>query len=68
MILVQETTDWEYKNHVYLLSDDMWTMYGYFKFGKSKEFKMFTKPIKGFDKRHRTFKVLQKNLTMKEVK
>ena len=68
MILVKETTKWDggYRNHVYLLSDDMFKMHGYFKFG-TKEFKMFSKPL-GFDKRYRTFKVLQKNLTMKEVK
>jgi hypothetical protein len=68
MILVRETTVWDgnYSNHTYLLSDDMYKMYGYFKAG-TKEFKMFSKPI-GFDKRYRTFKVLQKNLKMKEVK
>ena len=68
MILAKETTKWEYQNHTYLLSDDMWTMYGYFKNNDPKEFKMFKKPIKGFDKRYRTFKVIQKNLSMKEVK
>lgn len=68
MILVKETTKWDggYKNHVYLLSDDMSYMIGYFKFG-SKEYMQFKKPLR-FDKRHRTFKVLQKNLTMKEAK
>lgn len=68
MILVKETTKWDgdFKNHVYLLSDDMFKMHGYFKFGTT-EFKMFSKPMM-FDKRHRTFKVLQKNLKMKEVK
>ena len=62
MILAKETTQWAggFRNHVYLLSDDMRQMIGYFKFG-SKEFKRFSKPI-GFDKRHRTFKVLQRNL------
>lgn len=67
MILVKETTKWDgdFKNHVYLLSDDMYKMVGYFKFG-TKEFKQFKKPL-GFDKRHRTFKVLQKNLKLKEV-
>ena len=68
MILAKETTKWDgnFKNHTYLLSDDMYKLYGYFKFG-TKEFKMFSKPMR-FDKRYRTFKVLQKNLKMKEVK
>ena len=68
MILAKETTQWDSycPNHVYLLSDDMYRMFGYFKSG-TKEFKLFSKPIQ-FDKRHRSFKVLQKNIAMKEVK
>ena len=63
MILVLETTKWggsNTPNHVYLLSDDKYKMYGYIRKG-SRELKMFNKPYP-FDKRNRTFKLLKSNL------
>ena len=65
MILARETTKWdvEYRqpNHTYLMSDSMSKIYGYFKWNNSKDFMMFKKPI-NFDKRYRTFKVIQKGI------
>lgn len=65
MILAKETTKWdvEYRqpNHTYLMSDSMSKIYGYFKWSNPKEFMMFKKPIR-FDKRYRTFKVIQKGI------
>lgn len=67
MILARETTKWDSElqpNHTYLMSDDMTKIYGYFKANKSTEFTKFKNFIR-FDKRHRTFKTIQKGL--KEV-
>ena len=68
MILMRETTVWDdvsrQPNHTYLASDDKGTIYGYFKWNKSKDFQLFSKPMR-IDTRRRTFKVLQKNLTFK---
>jgi hypothetical protein len=68
MILAKEITKWdvEYRqpNHTYLMSDSMSKIYGYFKWNNSKDFTMFKNPIR-FDKRYRTFKIIQKGL--KEV-
>ena len=64
MILAKETTKWEgglQCNHTYLMSDNMEKIFGYFKFNRSKDFMMFKKPIR-FDKRYRTFKVIQKGI------
>jgi hypothetical protein len=58
MILVAETTKWEFPNHAYLLSDDMSKMFGYAKMGK-EAIEMMKKPI-GFDKRNRQFITLMK--------
>jgi len=66
MILAKETTVWDsvgQPNHTYLMADDMSKIHGYFK-KNTKDFKMFTTPIR-FDKRYRTFKILQKGLTSK---
>ena len=67
MILARETTKWGSElqpNHTYLCSDDMSKIYGYFKFHNSKQFTKFKNFIR-FDKRYRTFKIIQKGL--KEV-
>jgi hypothetical protein len=65
MILAKETTKWDVDhrqpNHTYLMSDNMEKIFGYFKFNRSKDFMMFKKPIR-FDKRYRTFKVIQKGI------
>lgn len=60
MIIVRETTVWPDKtpNHIYVLSDDKGTMYGYVKAG-TLEHKTFSKPQR-FDARSRTFKLLKK--------
>ncbi len=66
MILAKETTVWDsvgQPNHMYLMADDMSKIYGYFK-KNTKDFQMFKNPIR-FDKRYRTFKILQKGLTSK---
>ena len=67
MILARETTQWDSElqpNHTYLMSDGMSKIYGYFKSNDPKQFTMFKSFIR-FDKRHRTFKIIQKGL--KEV-
>lgn len=64
MKLVKETTQWSspnQKNHHYLLDDSMWKMVGYIKHGE-KKLTIFKTPM-SFDKRHRTFKTIKKNLT-----
>lgn len=56
-----ETTDWgdaKCTNHTYLL--DGTNLVAYIKAGETKPF-YFKNPIKGFDKRGRTFKELAKN-------
>ena len=60
MIIVRETTVWTDKtpNHVYVLSDDKTTMYGYVKAGDNTH-TTFKKPQR-FDPRGRTFKLLKK--------
>jgi hypothetical protein len=64
MILAKETTKWDSEhqpNHTYLMSDSMSKIYGYFKWHNPNDFMMFKKPIQ-FDKRYRTFKVIQKGI------
>jgi hypothetical protein len=64
MILARETTKWDSElqpNHTYLMSDSMTKIYGYFKFNNPKEFTKFKNAIR-FDKRYRTFKIIQKGL------
>ena len=64
MILARETTKWEGElqcNHTYLMSNNMEKIFGYFKFNRSKDFMLFKKPM-FFDKRYRTFKVIQKGI------
>lgn len=60
MIIVREITEWEDNtpNHVYVLSDDKTSMFGYVKAG-TYEHKTFSKPQR-FDARGRTFKLLKK--------
>lgn len=63
MILVKETTpDWtdaiRPPNHTYLMSDNMETIYGYFKWHNPNDFVMLRTPLK-IDRRYRKFKVLQ---------
>lgn len=64
MILVREiTADWKdvsrSPNHTYLMSDNMSTVYGYFKWHNPNEFEMLRTPVK-IDTRYRKFKVLQR--------
>jgi hypothetical protein len=65
MILVKETTVWKEilraPNHTYLMDDKMEKIIAYFKFGNSKEFQMFKKPIR-IDRRYRQFKKIQTGL------
>lgn len=60
MIIARETTVWpdNTPNHIYVLSDDKRTAYGYVKAG-TLEHKTFSKPM-SFDPKGRTFKVLKK--------
>lgn len=63
MILVKEVTaDWtdisRAPNHTYLMSDNMETVYGYFKWNKANDFVMLRTPLK-IDRRYRKFKILQ---------
>jgi hypothetical protein len=65
MILARETTVWETElqpNHTYVMSDSMSKIYGYFKSHNPKQFMKFKEPLR-FDKRYRTFKIIQKGLT-----
>lgn len=67
MKLLLETTKWDspqQKNHAYLVDDSMYKMIGYIKHGSSK-MTIFSKPYQ-FDKRHRTFKPILKNLSWRE--
>lgn len=70
MILAKEITVWnvDYRqpNHTYLMSDNKRKIYGYFKWHNPKEFELFKNPS-WFDPRYRKFKVLQTNITMKDV-
>jgi hypothetical protein len=52
MEAVRETTDWDVPNHTYLL--DGTTLVAYIKQGTTEPF-YFSKGIKNFDKRRRTF-------------
>lgn len=60
MLIVKETTVWKDNtpNHVYVLSDDKRTMFGYVKAGTTER-KTFRKGMM-FDPRDRTFVVLKK--------
>ena len=68
MIIVRETTVWsdsKCSNHIYVLSDDKRTMFGYVRAG-TLEHKTFKKPI-GFDPKGREFKLLKKIKEKKTV-
>lgn len=60
MIIVQETTKWDdnIPNHVYVLSDDKQSMYGYVNAVTGKAMKFETR--RRFDPRHRTFRLIKK--------
>jgi hypothetical protein len=62
MILVKEITEWvdsgKSCNHTYLMSDNMETIYGYFKWNNPNEFELLKTPLK-IDRRYRKFKILQ---------
>jgi len=58
MILLQETTTWEYPNHQYLLSDDKRTLFAYIRKG-TKELFTFTKPLP-FRVNGRSFKFIKR--------
>lgn len=53
MKLLQETTDWDTPNHIYIFGASSLKIVGYIKAGETVAFK-FAKPIQ-FDKRRRTF-------------
>jgi hypothetical protein len=53
MVFLQETTDWEFPNHIYVLDDAKEKMLAFINC-ETNEHKVFKKPIK-FDKRYRTF-------------
>lgn len=55
-IVVQEITDWEFPNHIYILRKDKSKMYGYVKAGTT-QVQMFGGP-RGFDPARRKFKVV----------
>jgi len=55
MQALKETTDWATPNHTYLL--DGTTLVAYIKQGETKPF-YFSKGIKHFDKRGRTFQIV----------
>lgn len=57
MKILQETTDWEFPNHIYYLDDKKEKMIAFIN-STTHEHKVFKKPIR-FDTRHRTFVVLQ---------
>lgn len=63
MKILQETTDWEYPNHIYYLTDDKSKMIAYIRMPQC-EHKVFKKPI-GFDPRGRTFKELKLDRSVK---
>jgi hypothetical protein len=58
MIFLQETTDWEFTNHIYVLDDKKENMLAYIRMPITEP-KVFSKPIR-FDMRHRTFKELKR--------
>ena len=60
MIIVQETTKWDdfIPNHVYVLSDDKQSMYGYINSVTGKAMKFGGR--RRFDPRHRTFRLIKK--------
>ena len=58
MQVLQETTDWEFPNHTYLLDGSK--LVAYIKQG-TKEPIYLNKPIKGFDQRYRKFVELKAN-------
>lgn len=57
MKVLQETTNWEYPNHTYFVTDDKQKLLGYVKQNTTEEI-MFSKPMQ-FDTRRRTFKELK---------
>ena len=60
MIIVQETTKWDDNtpNHVYVLSDDKQSMYGYINSVTGKATKFNGR--RGFNPRYRTFRLIEK--------
>lgn len=54
MIKVLETTNWNFSNHTYFLTDDQEKVLGYIK-KSTNETLMFKTPLK-FNKRNRAFK------------
>lgn len=60
MIVVQETTKWDDNtpNHVYVLSDDKQSMYGYINSVTGKAMKFAAR--RRFDPRRRTFRLIKK--------
>jgi len=53
MVFLQETTDWEFPNHIYVLDDKKENMLAFINC-ETNEHKVFKKPIR-FDSRYRTF-------------
>lgn len=69
MKLLQETTVWDTPNHIYVVTDDKWYAYGYYKYDKesgtfAKQVEMFKKPLRFYVK-NRTFKVLAEGFQLK---
>ena len=67
MILLQETTNWDTPNHIYVVTDDKQFLYGYYKREEnafSKEVSMLKKPIRFYTK-GRTFKILASGFNLK---
>lgn len=57
-LLIQEVTDWDAPNHIYISDETKSKVYGYFPF-PSREAERFEKPMQ-FDTRYRKFKTLAK--------
>jgi len=57
MIKVLETTNWNFSNHTYFLTDNQEKVLGYIKAGTTNTV-MFTTPLK-FYKQKRTFKQIK---------
>lgn len=57
-LLLQETTNWDTPNHIYITNETKDKVYGFFPY-PSKQAERFAKPMK-FDTRWRKFKTLAK--------
>jgi hypothetical protein len=57
-LLLQETTDWDTPNHIYIVTEKKDRLVGYFKKGSAVP-EMFKKPLR-FETRRRTFKRIGK--------